>query len=150
MRHQLEIDIRAAFSNVQEFRAKFETDKHLREAWRQETGENLDMAIEIEETGGYRFQQSAIESRIIKGKRKLEAVLESHVEEEDDDDVETDRGTGNWGGPRYKSVSDVHAEKAKEKEEDQEDDWSPGEADKVGEGDDLPMFGKPEDEKKKE
>lgn len=59
---------------MQEFRVKFETDKHLREAWRLETGEELDMGIEISETGGFRHQQSAIESRIVKGKKKLDEI----------------------------------------------------------------------------
>ena len=58
MRHQLEVDIKAAFENIQEFRSKYEVDKFIREEWKKETGEDPDMAIEIQEEenkGGYRF-----------------------------------------------------------------------------------------------
>ena len=103
MRHQLEVDIKAAFQNIQEFRAKFETDKYLRDQWRKETGEDLDMAIDIkEERGGYRMQQSAIESRIRRGKTKMQEIVEDNEEEDDEPDDAT-RQTGNWG---YQSVDD--------------------------------------------
>ena len=82
MRHQLEVDIKAAFQNIQEFRAKFETDKYLRAQWRQDTGQDLDIAIDIQDEGGYRMQQSKIESRIKRAKTKMDKIEE---EEEDDD-----------------------------------------------------------------
>lgn len=97
MRHQLEVDIKAAFQNIQEFRAKFETDKYLRDQWRRETGEDLDIAIDIEENrGGYRMQQSAIESRIRRGKGKMDEITEDNNESDDEPDDET-RQTGKWG-----------------------------------------------------
>ena len=82
MRHQLEVDIKAAFQNIQEFRAKFETDKYLRAQWRQDTGQDLDIAIDIQDEGGYRMQQSKIESNIKRAKTKMDKIEE---EEEDDD-----------------------------------------------------------------
>lgn len=85
MRHQLEVDIKAAFKNIQEFRAKYETDKYLRAEWRRETGEDIDIAIEIEENrGGYRMQQSAIESRIRRGRGKMEEIMEDKEESDEE------------------------------------------------------------------
>lgn len=58
MRHQLEVDIRAAYQNITEFRSKFEVDKFIRSQWKEETGEDPDMAIDIQEEehkGGYHF-----------------------------------------------------------------------------------------------
>jgi hypothetical protein len=45
MRHQLEVDIKAAYQTILDFRQRFDTDKMLREQWMKETGEEL--AIDI-------------------------------------------------------------------------------------------------------
>jgi hypothetical protein len=61
----------------------------LRAQWRQDTGQDLDITIDIEDEGGYRMQQSKIESRIKRAKKQMDKI-EEEDEEEDDFGVDDD------------------------------------------------------------
>ena len=128
--------MRYAFRNIQEFRAKFETDKILRAEWKQETGEEI--GIDIQETDGKNVLQQASDFR---AQQKLSSLLEgaNAIQEEENDDEEEawrhERKTGDWTNnpPKTERPSENKEKGGNE----HDDDWKPT----AGNPENEPRFG---------